>query len=163
MSDHLRPPSSYRFALPPLPPAEVLTTLSAESQIALARLLAHRPPPSASFGLIRTAAVLVALFQPPRSPHLHVLLTTRAKTLRKHPSQTALPGGQVDPEDEGPVHAALREAEEEVGLPMGREGVWMLAQLEPVLTVLPLNAHLKGHIVVTRQSSPDFGEGWTQD
>ena len=45
-----------------------------------------------------------------------VLLTRRTDTLRRHPGQVAFPGGRVDPEDDGPVAAALREAHEEVAL-----------------------------------------------
>ncbi|MEQ3552167.1 CoA pyrophosphatase [Pseudonocardia nematodicida] len=45
-----------------------------------------------------------------------VLLTERAATLRSHAGQVSFPGGRLDPGDTGPVHAALREAEEETGL-----------------------------------------------
>ncbi len=47
---------------------------------------------------------------------LHVVLTERPKTMSTHPGQVALPGGKVDPDDAGPIHAALREAKEEVGI-----------------------------------------------
>lgn len=46
-----------------------------------------------------------------------VILTRRTETLRRHPGQIAFPGGRIDPEDGGPVRAALREAEEEIALP----------------------------------------------
>lgn len=45
-----------------------------------------------------------------------VLLTERAHTLRSHAAQVVCPGGHIDPDDDGPVQAALREAGEEVGL-----------------------------------------------
>lgn len=45
-----------------------------------------------------------------------VLLTQRAATLRQHSGQVAFPGGAADPEDDGPIATALREAEEETGL-----------------------------------------------
>ena len=45
-----------------------------------------------------------------------VLLTQRASTMRQHRGQVAFPGGGSDPEDDGPVATALREAQEETGL-----------------------------------------------
>lgn len=45
-----------------------------------------------------------------------VLLTQRAATLRDHSGQVAFPGGGVEPQDDGPVSTALREAQEETGL-----------------------------------------------
>lgn len=47
---------------------------------------------------------------------LDVLLLERAHTLDDHPGQVAFPGGSIDPGDESPVAAALREAVEETGL-----------------------------------------------
>lgn len=81
----------------------------------------------------RDAAVLV-LFSGswdapgPRPPKdARVLLTHRAPTLRNHSGQISFPGGGVDPEDSGPVEAALRESWEETGLE--RDGVDVLAVL----------------------------------
>jgi len=62
----------------------------------------------------RPAAVLIPLLWHPESPT--VLLTRRADNLSQHPGQVSFPGGKVDPNDAGPVAAALREAHEEVGL-----------------------------------------------
>ncbi|MEP9360298.1 CoA pyrophosphatase [Sphingomonas sp. KR3-1] len=46
-----------------------------------------------------------------------VILTQRTETLRAHAGQVAFPGGRIDPGDDGPVGAALREANEEIALP----------------------------------------------
>lgn len=62
----------------------------------------------------RPSAVLVLFGEGPQGPDL--LLIERAATLRSHAGQPAFPGGAQDPEDDGPVAAALREAQEEVGL-----------------------------------------------
>ncbi|MBZ9936457.1 CoA pyrophosphatase [Mesorhizobium sp. BR1-1-16] len=45
-----------------------------------------------------------------------VLMTQRTTRLRKHAGQISFPGGQIDPDDAGVAEAAMREAEEEVGL-----------------------------------------------
>ena len=59
-----------------------------------------------------------------------VLLIERAHDMRSHPRQVAFPGGVVDPEDDGPVAAALREAAEETGLDPA--GVDVLSTLPPL-------------------------------
>ncbi|KAI0337852.1 hypothetical protein BDW22DRAFT_1339094, partial [Trametopsis cervina] len=76
------------------------------------------------------AAVLVLLYEKPGSG-LRVLLTTRAKTLRTHPGQTALPGGRMDDTDSSIVETAYREAFEEVGLPLNHPGLHTLCLLRP--------------------------------
>ncbi|MBB4098180.1 CoA pyrophosphatase [Sphingomonas kyeonggiensis] len=60
------------------------------------------------------AAVLIAVTNR-ASPG--VILTQRTETLRSHAGQVAFPGGRIDPEDDGPIGAALREAHEEIALP----------------------------------------------
>ena len=59
------------------------------------------------------AAVLIAIVG--RDP-LTVLLTQRTDGLQSHAGQIAFPGAKIDAEDPGPLAAALREAEEEIGL-----------------------------------------------
>ena len=63
------------------------------------------------------AAVLVPLVERPAG--LHVLLTQRASHLKHHAGQISFPGGRIEPADAGPWEAALREAQEEIGLEPG--------------------------------------------
>jgi 8-oxo-dGTP pyrophosphatase MutT (NUDIX family) len=74
------------------------------------------------------AAVLLPVLEN-TAGELSMLLTLRTEKLKKHSGQIAFPGGKVDPTDENPTAAALREAEEEVGLS---------AQQVEVLGTLPL-------------------------
>lgn len=62
----------------------------------------------------RDAAVLIGLRNSDAGPS--VMLTQRTGHLNSHAGQVAFPGGKIDPEDKGPVDAALREAYEEIGL-----------------------------------------------
>ncbi|MFI9505778.1 NUDIX hydrolase [Nocardia sp. NPDC052566] len=91
----------------------------------------------------RQAAVLVLFGGSPESDpdapgglpaDADVLLTQRASSLRQHRGQVAFPGGEVDPDDDGPIDTALREACEETGL--ARAGVEPLVVL-PKLFVPP--------------------------
>lgn len=81
----------------------------------------------------RAAAVLM-LFAGEGVGDADVLLLERASTLRTHSGQIAFPGGALDPSDDGPVSAALREAQEETGL--DPRGVAPLALL-PELNIPP--------------------------
>src|SRR3546814_8953032 len=81
-------------------------------------------------GRIVAAAVLMAIVEHPRPT---LILTRRTDTLRRHAGQVAFPGGRVDPEDSGIVAAALREADEEVGLPPDKGDV--IGVVEPYQTV----------------------------
>jgi 8-oxo-dGTP pyrophosphatase MutT (NUDIX family) len=66
------------------------------------------------------AAALVPLHHKDGAPH--VLLTRRPGHLRRHAGQISMPGGRIEPGEE-PLDAALREAEEEIGLARGRADV----------------------------------------
>lgn len=62
-----------------------------------------------------TSAVLVPVWaQPDRA--LALVYTKRSETMRRHPGELSFPGGRVDASDAHPLAAALREAEEEIGL-----------------------------------------------
>ena len=63
------------------------------------------------------AAVLVPIvLRGSQGQYPHVLLTQRTQNLSSHPGQIGVPGGKVDAADASIEHAALREAQEEVGL-----------------------------------------------
>jgi 8-oxo-dGTP pyrophosphatase MutT (NUDIX family) len=80
---------------------------------------------------LREAAVLVPLFERDAAPQ--ILFTKRPSTLRSHAGQFSFPGGGREPSDETPLHTALREAEEEIGIPPDR--VQVLGMLDEAPTV----------------------------
>jgi 8-oxo-dGTP pyrophosphatase MutT (NUDIX family) len=111
----------------------------------LADLLPDRPS--------RLAAVLLPVVARPEEATM--LLTRRADALRDHSGQIALPGGKIDPHDASPVDAALREAEEEVGL--SRAHVAPIGYLDPYLTgtgyrILPVVALVRPPFELTLNS-----------
>ena len=83
----------------------------------------------------RQSAVLI-LFGPGAGGGEDVVLTERSQRMRSHAGQVSFPGGSLDPTDSGPVAAALREAQEEVGLDPA--GVQVVAEL-PALYLPPSN------------------------
>lgn len=105
----------------------MVTTASAREELAaLAAQGLTWPGWPAPDPAARPAAVLVLLGALDRVPAHHrsaavradldVLLVGRATSLNHHAGQVSFPGGRVDPDDDGPVGAALREAVEETGL-----------------------------------------------
>ncbi len=82
------------------------------------------------------ASVLVPLVQ--RDAGLQVLLTRRSEHLRDHAGQISFPGGRAEPFDLDVIETALREAEEEIGLPRSRV---------EVLGLLPVYTTVTGYLV----------------
>lgn len=81
-----------------------------------------------------------------------VILTVRTDRMRNHAGQVAFPGGRIDPEDDGPVAAALREAQEEIGLEANEVDVVGTAdpyrtitgfEVTPVIGVIPPDLPLR--------------------
>ncbi len=83
------------------------------------------------------AAVLIGVVERPGGPA--VLLTQRTEHLRDHAGQISFPGGRIEPGDASPAAAALREAEEEIGLEPAR--VELLGELTPYDTVTGFRIH----------------------
>jgi 8-oxo-dGTP pyrophosphatase MutT (NUDIX family) len=76
------------------------------------------------------AAVLIPLVA--HEQGVSVMLTERAAHLHDHAGQISFPGGRIESSDVSPVAAALREAEEETGLPPDR--VEVLGTMPPYMT-----------------------------
>ncbi|MFC4624895.1 CoA pyrophosphatase [Daeguia caeni] len=72
-------------------------------------------------GPMREAAVLIGVVD--RGEEATVLLTQRTAHLRQHSGQISFPGGSIDPEDGSAENAALREADEEIGLAQDRADI----------------------------------------
>ena len=130
---HLAPVTQVDTDLPAVPPA-ALTPSAIRARLAASA--AWTPEFSGDGGRFADrapagAAVLVPLVQ--RDSGLHLLLTRRTDHLRDHAGQISFPGGRVEPEDDGPVATALRETEEEIGLP--RRYIDVIGQL-PVYTTV---------------------------
>jgi 8-oxo-dGTP pyrophosphatase MutT (NUDIX family) len=98
----------------------------------------------------KNAAVLVAITD---RAEPGVILTVRREHLRNHAGQVSFPGGRLDPGEDA-VTAALREAEEEIGLPRDAVAVWGAADLyrtvtgfavTPILALVPPNLPLSPH------------------
>jgi 8-oxo-dGTP pyrophosphatase MutT (NUDIX family) len=139
------------------------------------------PPPG---GAARRGAVLMLFGEGPQGGEL--LLTERAHDMRSHPGQVSFPGGSVDP-GETEVEAALREAEEEIGVdPAGVEVFGRLPELwlppsnfavTPVLgwwrdpadvrIVSPAEVHAIHHVPIDELLDPEHRvsvrhpSGWT--
>ncbi|KAG2030434.1 NUDIX hydrolase domain-like protein [Suillus americanus] len=137
-------------------PTHVLKRLTPKSRACVERLRTcqlDRPDLSRQ-PTSKLAAVLVLLYE--QAGGLRVLLTTRSKSLRAHPGQTALPGGKADEGDESLVWTALREANEEVGLPLPptSSNIHFITTLPPFLSASQLL--VTPVVVLFPNTSPNF-------
>lgn len=108
-----------------------LSSLSFADAVARARAaLAARPPRPLAVPAFRRAAVLLPILDRPGGPT--ILLTRRSSALPHHKGEISLPGGGLLP-GEAPEAGALREAEEEVGLPPAR--VELLGRLDDLVSI----------------------------
>ncbi|MDB5549124.1 MAG: hydrolase [Tardiphaga sp.] len=95
------------FDVPPaLTDAAIIPTTSDAGNDRMLQIVAQEMP-------IRPAAVLIAVVAHAEPT---VILTQRAAHLNDHAGQISFPGGKIDAADASPLDAALREAEEEIGL-----------------------------------------------
>jgi 8-oxo-dGTP pyrophosphatase MutT (NUDIX family) len=126
-----------RFDIPPgLTDASIVPPSGDRGTDRMLEIIAREQP-------IRPAAVLIPVVEHAQPT---VLLTQRAAHLNDHAGQIAFPGGKIDATDASPVDAALREAEEEIGL--GREFIDPIGYLDLYGTgfgfrILPTVARVK--------------------
>ena len=93
------------------------------------------------------AAVLVGLVA--RASCWQVMLTRRTDDLRHHAGQVSFPGGRIEAGDADPIAAALREAQEEIGLPA--------RQAEPLGYLDPYDTITGFHVYpVVARIAPDY-------
>ena len=105
--------------------------------------------------VLRSAAVLVGLWDRPGGVQL--ILTKRASHLLHHPGQIAFPGGKVDSGDVNAEATALREANEEIGLPQSH--VEIIGRLPPHETVTGFSVTpVLGHIRDEFDAKSEAGE-----
>ena len=93
--------------------------------------LAVPPTPDPDGRTLAGALVLLYPWQAPGTnrPAPYLVLTRRTAALRRHSGQISLPGGRHDPEDASLLQTALRETDEELGIPPHGLTIW--GRLEP--------------------------------
>jgi 8-oxo-dGTP pyrophosphatase MutT (NUDIX family) len=99
---------------------------------------------------LRPAAALLLIY--PNAGEWHVPLTVRGSGLRHHTGQVSLPGGRLDHPDESVEQAALREAEEEIGVVPNT--VEIIGRLTPV--PIAVSGHLLHPVIGLAQERPAF-------
>ena len=99
---------------------------------------------------LRPAAALLLIY--PHDGGWRVPLTVRGSGLRHHTGQVSLPGGRLDHPGEGVEQAALREAQEEIGV--APDIVEILGRLTPV--PIAVSGHLLHPVVGVAEERPAF-------
>jgi 8-oxo-dGTP pyrophosphatase MutT (NUDIX family) len=97
------------------------------------------------------AAVLVPLYE--SRGELHAVFTKRRDDLRRHPGEISFPGGRYDEGERDLLATALREAEEEIGLPS--DAVEVVGALQPTPTIAT------GYAVYPFVGVIEAGREWT--
>jgi 8-oxo-dGTP pyrophosphatase MutT (NUDIX family) len=95
----------------------------------------------------RMGAVLILLY--PDGDDLRLPLTVRSDRLPSHRGEVSLPGGAIDPGEDGPVSAALRESDEELGIDPASVAVW--GTLTPIY-IPPSNFRITPVVGFSRQA-----------
>jgi 8-oxo-dGTP pyrophosphatase MutT (NUDIX family) len=98
-----------------------------------------------------SAAVLVPLYV--NHGRLHAVFTRRNDDLRRHPGEISFPGGRYDEGEPDLTATALREAQEEIGLP--RDAVEIVGALQPTPTIAT------GYAVYPFVGLIEAGRTWT--
>ncbi|MCH2488754.1 MAG: CoA pyrophosphatase [Flavobacteriales bacterium] len=96
----------------------------------------------------RKAGVMV-LFYPSESNETHLILILRKTYKGVHSAQVGFPGGKIEPEDESLQHAALRECEEEVGVPS--EAISVLKKMTEIY-IPPSNFFVQPYLGITAKT-----------
>src|SRR6202023_165281 len=126
-----------RFDVPPgLLDSDIVPRSGDQGTDRMLEIIAREQP-------VRPAAVLIPVVDRPQPT---VLLTQRAAHLNDHAGQISFPGGKIDATDASPLDAALREAEEEIGL--GRQFIDPIGYLDLYGTafgfrILPMVARVR--------------------
>jgi len=126
-----------RFDVPPgLVDPDIIPRSGDQGTDRMLEIIAREQP-------VRPAAVLIPVVDHPQPT---VLLTQRAVHLNDHAGQISFPGGKIDATDASPLAAALREAEEEIGL--GRQFIDPIGYLDLYATsfgfrILPTVARVR--------------------